>query len=107
MADLDQLQRLDSEIRVAECLTVHRLAERGQRLDRASEQDLVGVKEAFAGGGARAAERVPACARVREARSAARRSGRGEYAPSLGADFHLREIERDFRELHDDQDGDA
>jgi hypothetical protein len=83
MADLDQLQSLDREIRVAERQAVERLAAHlGEAIrDLPSESRLALVF-------VRRARDLQACA--------------SESTPSLGADHYLREIGQEFQDLQDD-----
>ena len=87
MANLDELQRLDVEIRVAERRAVEGLAEHlrdaVRDLPSQSRLALVFVQQA---------RNLDSCAR--------------ESTPRLGAKHYLREIEREARDLdNDDQDG--
>jgi hypothetical protein len=89
MTDLDQLRRLDMEIRVAECEAVERLAEHLYEAvrDLPSESRLALVFVQIA-------DKLQGVAR--------------ERTPSLGAHHHLQDIEREFRELQDpDNDGEG
>jgi hypothetical protein len=84
MADLDELHRLDAQIRYAEKRAVQRLAEhlRDAVRDLPSESRLALMF-------AQHARNLEACAR--------------ENTPSLGADFELNELEQEFRDLDDEE----
>jgi hypothetical protein len=88
MADLDQLGRIDGEIRLAEYCAVRGLAdhlrEAIRHLPSESKLGLIFFRHA---------NNLEACAE--------------ERTPSLGADHYLGDIERELRNLDDDQEGGA